>query len=751
MNNNKKKSLAAKIIIPLLILLLLIGSFFGAKKLRISNTTAEVYSVEYLNWGYMEDAMSIDGMVFDQDSQSIYPDATQIISEVYVTQGQTVKAGDPLLAYDTASQDLTLQIRKVAVEKTKNALNTAKAELAELNGTTPVPDHSPSYDPNYNDDPNTDHTDSQGQNEQGEQSEPSSADNTKPVEPAGPKRKQTKDAWNFLDADSIKDYYLLIPQSTSENTVTVSYVDTFSGEIETLQKDTVEDGATEPSPPEVPTHEGYYFNGWERTVDDSGNITYTAIWTEESSGESSDDESGNEDTPSDGSDNTETADDSTDDFTDDSTEDATDTSSDAADDTADETTDETTDDSGNGDATDDTSDATGDESTEEESEGPSPDEEQEGGPEDIPVVRTTSADAPKEGTAENPYRYLVTEDGYIYGSFLNEFAKKDNAYAVIEIREGNVKTGALLGAMVLNSNKIKPQNPKQYWFVMPRADNELPKDPDETNNNSDSTTPPVSDDDVTDDFYDNTPASYTASELAEAIKQKQREIRDLDLDVRRAELDLKILEQQLADGVVKAKRDGVISILGDKNHPPQDGSPFLKVDAGSGAVVQGSISELQLKDIAVGQIITATDWETGGTYEGEIISIDDYPSDNKYYYGGNPNASYYGFLAYFNDAENLEEGHYLQMSLDANANKTTSIYLPVPYIRRDGNGKYVMKDDNGVLKKQYVKCGKSYSGMVTEILEGLSNDDRISFPYGPGAEEGAKTTEPSGEGEETIY
>ena len=717
MNNNKKSSVAAKIIIPILIILALIGAFFGAKKFRISKTNAEVYSVEQLNWGYMEDAMSIDGVVFDQDSQAIYPDATQIISEVYVTKGQTVKAGDPLLSYDMASQDLTLQIRKVAVEKSKNALDTAKKELAELRNTTPSSGSDPGYDPNYDDDPNTDHSSGQGQSEQGET--PSSGDT--PSEPAGPKKKQTKDAWNFLDAKSIDDYYLLIPENENANTVTVTFVDPFSGENEILKQETVQNGDPEPTPPEIPTHEGYSFDGWEKTTDEAGNITYTAKWAEDS-GDAAD-------TPDVQPESSESTDESTDE---------------ASDESADNTTDETE---------DNTADETADNTEEnaEDSSGDSPDEMQEGGPDDTPIVKIPDAEnTPAPGTAKNPYRYLVTEDGYIYGSFLNEFAKKDHAYAVIEIREGNVKSGALLGAMVLNSSKIKKQNPDQYWFVMPRADNTLPDDSEPTSNTDNNTNSDtgISDSDVTDDFNDYTP-TYTASELAEAIKIKEREIKDLDLDVRRAELDLKILEQQMADGVVKAKRDGVISILGDKNHPPQDGSPFLKVDAGNGAVVQGTISELQLKDIAIGQKISATDWETGGAYEGEIISIDDYPSDNRYYYGGNPNASYYGFLAYFDDAENLEEGHYLQMSLDANANKETAIYLPMPYIRRDGNGKYVMKDDGGVLRKQYIKCGKSYSGMVTEILEGLTNEDRISFPYGPGAEEGAKTVEPSGE--EEIY
>ena len=43
----------------------------------------------------------------------------------------------------------------------------------------------------------------------------------------------------------------------------------------------------------------------------------------------------------------------------------------------------------------------------------------------------------------------------------------------------------------------------------------------------------------------------------------------------------------------------------------------------------------------------------------------------------------------------------------------------------------------GKLKKQYVKTGRSFYGYATEILEGLSVEDAITFPYGDGAVEGA--------------
>ena len=52
---------------------------------------------------------------------------------------------------------------------------------------------------------------------------------------------------------------------------------------------------------------------------------------------------------------------------------------------------------------------------------------------------------------------------------------------------------------------------------------------------------------------------------------------------------------------------------------------------------------------------------------------------------------------------------------------------------------YVPKDVNGKLAKQYVKTGKTYWGTMVEILEGVTLEDYLAFPYGDGAKEGAKT------------
>lgn len=605
MGNQKKSSPVKAIVITLVILALIVAAFFLAKKFRVSNTTVPVYNVASLGWGPLEDEMNIDGMVYDQDSQTIYYDATILVNQVFVEEGQKVKAGDSLIEYDMESEQLAYQMAQLNLDQLKNSLAASNAELRALYNTTPIPDYvPPEEDPSVPDDP---------------------SDVPAPEDQVT--KEKVEDAWTLLDGDSIEDYYL-------DPGVVI-----------------IDDGQQDDQEAEGTDEEG----------------------TEEGSSEGAEgeDASGDEEGQASGDEEGQSSEDSGDDATDESTH-----------------------------------------------------------------------QVPDPGSIQNPYRYMVTEDGRIYGSFLNELRKQENVYAVVEIRSGNRIDGALLASLTLNTRKIKKQNPDDYWYVILHTG----VDEEEENNNNE---PNPDDNEGSDDFED-IPQGYTAAELAEAIRSTQMEIRDLDLEIRRAELELKVMTENMEDGVVRAKNDGVVTIAHDKDNPPQDGSPFLKVESGAGVTVQGNISELLLETIQPGQEITAYDWETSDYYTGKITKIDDYPADSRYYYGGgNPNSSYYGFLAYFEDAADLEAGHFLQMSLDANANKGESISLPNAYIRSDGHGKYVMMDVDGILTKQYIKCGKVYYAYVTEILEGLSQDDYVAFPYGDGEEEGAKTTKDTGE--EMLY
>ena len=232
-------------------------------------------------------------------------------------------------------------------------------------------------------------------------------------------------------------------------------------------------------------------------------------------------------------------------------------------------------------------------------------------------------------------------------------------------------------------------------------------------------------------------SGYTEIELAKAIRDKKQELKTLDLDLRKAKLSLSENKALLNDGIVRAKRSGIVRNIKDLSNPIQDGSAFLEVATGQGTYIKGSISELMLNQIKVGDTISAYCWTSGETFDAKIQSIDTVPSSNSNYNGsGNPNVSYYGFEAYAKDASKIQAGEYLELTFNLSSDTTSSIWLSKAYVKQEGNKYYVLKDVHGKLKKQYVTVGKIVWGDTMEIKDGISDTDYIAFAYSKNAKEG---------------
>ena len=240
------------------------------------------------------------------------------------------------------------------------------------------------------------------------------------------------------------------------------------------------------------------------------------------------------------------------------------------------------------------------------------------------------------------------------------------------------------------------------------------------------------------------PPGYTEIELAKAIRDKKQELKTLDLDLRKAQLSLSENKALLNDGVIRAKRNGVVRNVKKASDSLQDGNTFLEVAGGQGAYIKGNISELMLDQVKVGDTISAYCWTNGETFDAKIQSIDTVPSSSSNYNGsGNPNVSYYGFEAYAKEASKIQAGEYLELTFNSNTETTSSIWLSKAYVKQEGNKYYVLKDNHGRLKKQYVTVGKIVWGDTMEIKDGLSDTDYIAFAYSKNAKEGVKTQKSS--------
>ena len=549
---NKKRVLISVSIVAALVI-----GYFGILQYRKASRKVDVVQVSAMNMGGNPMESQMSGLVSDPATQTVTPSASQIISAVYVTEGQAVSVGDKLLAYDITSLNYTVELKKIEISTTQLRLEQAKKELQQLQNTKPIerkvaPTPTPTPEPEFKLD-----------TEVGTQVE----DNK---------------VWNYLNS------------LTDEDTEFTKDLD-------------------EPTPTPTPTP--------QTSPVPTPTPTPTPV---------------------------------------------------------------------------------------------------------APAVNTY-----EQGTKANPYHFAIKSDGFLTGKFIKELIQKAETdgktfYVSLDVYKDDDKTKGLVDSWLVSVDRLKE--------ILGTETNDLAKVDLKTRTLLKVQVPHE------DSVPEIEPDGMTASELVRAIHAKESEVREYDIDIRRKQLELSELQTQLADGVVYAKRSGVIKGLKDMNHVPTDGTPFLTVAGGTGTEVKGTISELLLTTIQKGTKVSVTSYETGSIYEAVVTQIDNFPTNSgEGFYGGNPNVSMYGFTAYIEKGDDLKQGSYLSLSIQQENTDTSSIYLSNAFIRDEHGQKYVMKDVDGKLVKTYIKTGKVYFNMSTEVLSGLSDTDYIAFPYGDGAIEGTRT------------
>ena len=330
------------------------------------------------------------------------------------------------------------------------------------------------------------------------------------------------------------------------------------------------------------------------------------------------------------------------------------------------------------------------------------------------------------GTKQNPYVFNLSEDqGFVYGKLFLDNANL-NQYLRFDVYTND---GDLSSSWLVRCDKFaakQSMNEGDMYSVISHTKEEQKYVEVEQKPSQDI------------------PPGYTEIELAKAIRDKKQELKTLDLDLRKAQLSLSENKALLNDGVIRAKRNGVVRNVKKASDSLQDGNTFLEVAGGQGAYIKGNISELMLDQVKVGDTISAYCWTNGETFDAKIQSIDTVPSSSSNYNGsGNPNVSYYGFEAYAKDASKIQAGEYLELTFNSNTDTTSSIWLSKAYVKQEGNKYYVLKDVRGKLKKQYVTVGKIVWGDTMEIKDGLSDTDYIAFAYSKNAKEGVKAQKSS--------
>ena len=239
--------------------------------------------------------------------------------------------------------------------------------------------------------------------------------------------------------------------------------------------------------------------------------------------------------------------------------------------------------------------------------------------------------------------------------------------------------------------------------------------------------------------------SMEQKDLAKAIVDKAQEVKEKEVNQRLAKLSLDKKTKELGDGNVYAEFDGTVKAVRNADEAYNNSEAVIELSGGGGYYVTGTLSEMELGSVKVGDTVSISSWMTGAACEGTIVSIDDYPTTSGNSWGdGNRNVSYYPFKVFVEEDAGLQANDYvdIQYQKAGTQEQGNSLYLQSWFIRTDNGKSYVMaRGEDGRLEQRWVQTGRDLWGSYTQIRGGLTTDDYVAFPYGRDVVEGARTVE----------
>ena len=339
-----------------------------------------------------------------------------------------------------------------------------------------------------------------------------------------------------------------------------------------------------------------------------------------------------------------------------------------------------------------------------------------------------------DGSREAPLQYLWNEDCTLSDAFLSSLAQKAKEqpgehpvlYVVFEKRHSDSTQGAVENACEM---MLVPKGEDDWSMTI------ITPDYDKTPEPLDEEQRPKEEEE------DDGLPTYTWSQITQLRKEADKQIRDTELKLAMARVELETVKHELESGTVKSKIDGVIKTV-NPVEVARDGSvPLILVSGGGGYLVTGAMSETELDAMHVGDTVSVLCWENYETYEGTITSISEFPdSSNRYYHysEGNQNVSLYPFTVSISEDANLREGSYVQINYSPGG-QGSGYFLMNPFIRSEDGKSYIWAVGDRGLEKREVTTGSSLWGSYLQITEGMDGVQYLAFPYGNSLREGQKT------------
>lgn len=235
---------------------------------------------------------------------------------------------------------------------------------------------------------------------------------------------------------------------------------------------------------------------------------------------------------------------------------------------------------------------------------------------------------------------------------------------------------------------------------------------------------------------ENDEVSYTEEEKQNLISDQKAAIKKAELSLKSAKNSYESAKYKLISSVVKAKASGIVKNIGEAGAKSGE---FCTVVSSGGLIIKANVNEFDYEKVKPGDKIDAHSYMSDATTTGTVVSVSDSPTKENYGGSGNPNSSYYEFIAEIENTDGFSVGDDVEITV--NPTETDEIIIEKLYMRTDSLGAYCMiEDENGRLKRQEVTYTNTEDSDYIIILSGLKKQDYIAFPYGSSAKEGNKTT-----------
>lgn len=247
----------------------------------------------------------------------------------------------------------------------------------------------------------------------------------------------------------------------------------------------------------------------------------------------------------------------------------------------------------------------------------------------------------------------------------------------------------------------------------------------------------------------NTRSKYNRAEYLYSIGAKSKEeLEDAEYDYDTAESSLSKTESDLAETVITAPMDGIVvgepktagtmAVQGNSNP-----TVIMTIADLSRKQILAKVDETDIGSVRVGQKATFTvDTYTGRTFTATVSKISQTDVTNSWNTNSSNSSSssssasviYYYVVLDVDDPDNLLLPAMTARVEIVTDEKENALAVPISALKTDSTGSYVMVQlesagkDGTSQEKRYVTTG-IYSDEYVEILDGLSDGDRLAISY----------------------